>query len=966
MFGPSWVLLVPVVVAAAVAAATTQCPSKCKCLQLSSGGREIYCGDLLKATEQPPELRVQCESDDVSAEDLAPLRSMGAARKMSFSYCLLPKLSTLVNTSAVETLVVENAKGTQPLSLGHLDGFDHLQRLQLSSDNIRELPEGIFRPLIALKKLDLRDNLLKTLPTLPSTLIELELGQNSLTQPPSNLSNLRLLNLWRNKVDVLAPLEGLQKLTSLDLSVNKMTGIAQDAFAELPELQELNLSKNNFKALPPGVLASVVTLKKLRLNDNNATRLSLPRGFLADLQQLEEVSIERSRLAAIPEAFLSGTSKLKTLSLAINRLESLPEGMFTDCSSLEKLDLSGNKLAVSPDFTGLVALKTLLISKNQLTSISSNIMQPLKALQKLDMSSNLLDDIHTLAFAANRELQDVNMDNNNLSLENVLRDDFLGAYSPLQYCTKLETLSLRNNSITEIFADWRITLLFLHKLDLRENEITFVSAEELNFLSDNVVVDLRKNNLTCVNLMNVENHFSDDDKHNHPAKGRNVLIKMDGAAIACDQCETYGLLTYLEKKYSEKVYNLFKIEMNTENSCVVGLTSEDFLCPISAIPNVKSLENCTVAYRRAYKGVQLTCNQHVYPQPSELKNLQKIPILQIAFQNLSGNFSLHEVNPSWLHLGNNNLTAVEALPPNLTELELHGNSLRRLSQEILEKINKTQRLTLGNNPWKCDCEAVEFMTFVQRRFAAVSDLANVTCDDGRSITKISSDDLCNTSQIAVAASAVIATTAIILGIFAALYYKFQHQIKVWLYAHNLLMWFVTEEEVDKDKKYDGFISYSHKDENFVAHTLVPGLEPPFKLCIHARDWNAGDWIPEQIARSVEESRRTLIILSPNYLESVWGRMEFRAAHQQAMSEGRARVLLVLLQDVGPLDKLDPELRAYLSMNTYVKWGDPWFWDKLKYAMPHRKLKGEGRKGPRPLAIKINDKLEQLQNGVSSV
>lgn len=156
------------------------------------------------------------------------------------------------------------------------------------------------------------------------------------------------------------------------------------------------------------------------------------------------------------------------------------------------------------------------------------------------------------------------------------------------------------------------------------------------------------------------------------------------------------------------------------------------------------------------------------------------------------------------------------------------------------------------------------------------------------------------------------------------YFSFYFQVRILLRKFGLWCW---DDDLEH-KEYDVFVSFSHQDELYVMQELVPRLESgrnKLRLCLHYRDWVVGDYIPSQIARSVEQSRKTLIVLSEHFARSDWAQMEFRAAH------GRERLLVLVL---GALEErnLHPDLRAYISTNTYIKADDPLVIDRLKDAV----------------------------------
>ena len=91
------------------------------------------------------------------------------------------------------------------------------------------------------------------------------------------------------------------------------------------------------------------------------------------------------------------------------------------------------------------------------------------------------------------------------------------------------------------------------------------------------------------------------------------------------------------------------------------------------------------------------------------------------------------------------------------------------------------------------------------------------CTDGQLLKHLGAS--CSKRKDVLWAAVVSALTIIgIVTAICAVYFRYTHEILVWMYSHNLCLWCVTDQELDKDKAYDAFVSFSQKDEDFVVST----------------------------------------------------------------------------------------------------------------------------------------------------
>ena len=118
-------------------------------------------------------------------------------------------------------------------------------------------------------------------------------------------------------------------------------------------------------------------------------------------------------------------------------------------------------------------------------------------------------------------------------------------------------------------------------------------------------------------------------------------------------------------------------------------------------------------------------------------------------------------------------------------------------------------------------------------------------------------------------------------------------------------------------KNDFFVSYRHSepDKSWVRKTLFPTLEARgLSGMIDYRDFRLGAPLLSEMVRAVEESRFTLAIITPLYVQSNFTELENIMAKHLGLEKSETRLIGIIRDENTELDQVRLDIRASLMLD----------------------------------------------------
>ncbi|KAI1308640.1 Protein toll [Halotydeus destructor] len=831
------------------------------------------------------------------------------------------------------------------ISANAFRSLGQLETLVLSHNRLTTLDSSALLGPSNLIVLSLDDNRIEhvhptTFANMSGRLMELTMKNNKLRSVPEavgHLKGLRALDLSYNQIVDISntSYQGLEHLYSLVLEANRIGNISRGYFRNLPQLRVLNLAHNEIKAIEQDTFKEVPDLHALRLDSNVLRDVN---GLFTNLHDLLMLNISANRIAWFDYALIP--IGLQWLDIHSNQIETL--GNYFELETVLKLrtlDASSNRISelVSlslPDGIELVYLNSNLIHRIAPFSFSSKAN-----LTKVDLTGNKMASLDMNAFrlAKDRPRRTV--------------PEFRVANNPYRCDCHMEwLLRLRSELDT------------LSPLDITKGQFPkFADAKDIECA---VAFDGQQRGPAVVPLAE--------------AVPANFLCPYKSHCFALCHCCEFDACD-CEMTCPENCSCYYDQSWSTN---IVDCSASRHLAVPPRIPmdatelyldgnNIQVLSSHAFIGRKNLKVLHLnssnieTINNRTF---NGLRNLQVMNLNHNRLTALHGFEFERLIDLEELYLSYNRISIVAnrtfAALRSLRVLHLDHNYIIEFDVWNINYNVQVRDLRLSSNMWSCECTFVQRLTeWLPRKAAILSDGPEVQCfynetlglplmynfnmsncivysskDHhrlsnmfGAQFHQINVQDLVPVMAIGGAIFALVCVL-LIVGLV------YRREMSVWFYSkYGVRLNSSKGGAREEEKLFDAFLSYSKKDEAFVSQILAPELEygsPSFRLCLHYRDLPvATGYLADAIVEAMDASRRTLLVISENFLRGEWCRYEFKSAHLDVLRSTPAhRLILVFIGKIDPTD-IDPDIRFWLKTQTYLQWGEKMFWDKLRYAMP---------------------------------
>ena len=176
----------------------------------------------------------------------------------------------------------------------------------------------------------------------------------------------------------------------------------------------------------------------------------------------------------------------------------------------------------------------------------------------------------------------------------------------------------------------------------------------------------------------------------------------------------------------------------------------------------------------------------------------------------------------------------------------------------------------------------------------------------------------------------------------------------------------------RNKEYDAFVCYDIADADYVHKTIIDELEencdPPFKLCIHKRDFTPSYTIKWNIWNAIKNSNSAIIVMSQSYVDSMWCRDEFEGCYVENLEDPAFRLFVIMMQPVETLQNTDEYMKSFFASRTYLEMADSKVFERIAQYLCS--VKDPQINGGKPHGSDVNNandgKEETLEMRLSSV